>query len=233
MTAFSTGSFATPQEMNRKVPTGGVIAPSCMMMTINTPNWMGSKPSELPMASTVAANMAMITVGSRNMPRITNTTIRNRTASTGLPRVFTAKFCTSVWKCRRTSTLESTPAPTMVMYTTEVVTAESIRMPGMSLHFSVLLMQKPYSRPYRMASTPDSVGVTMPKQMPLRMIRGIMRAPRECHAVISRFLSEKQVRGMSYLRTRYSRYTTPICRMPSRIPGNSAPINRRPTGTSV
>lgn len=50
------------------------------------------------MASTVAANMAMITVGSRNIPRITNTTIRNRTASTGLPRVFTAKFCTSVWE---------------------------------------------------------------------------------------------------------------------------------------
>jgi hypothetical protein len=175
-TLCSRGIFAIELHIKRNAPTGGVIAPTCIVITINTPKWMGSNPKVLPAARAGAANMAIKTGGSRKQPRINRNIIINNEAMYGLPMLSTANWINLRWKLSLTRIFPSTPAMVIVIMTTAVVVAESISIFGSFFKVSSREMQKPYTRPYRLAIIPDSVGVKTPRTIPNRMINGMTRA---------------------------------------------------------
>lgn len=44
LAVFMIGTLAVPLATNRRLPTGGVMPPVVVIMTMTTPNWIGSMP---------------------------------------------------------------------------------------------------------------------------------------------------------------------------------------------
>ena len=59
-------SFAIADIANTATPTGGVIVPSCIMITTNTPNSIGSKPASITIGKKIGK--VSITAGMASSP---------------------------------------------------------------------------------------------------------------------------------------------------------------------
>ena len=86
---------------------------------------------------------------------------------------------------------------------------------------------------YRAAIAAASVGVVSPKRMPLRMIRGMIRARKAARKERMNFFGVNSICRWGKLRRLAWTKTTPIWARPMRTPGMMAPANMAATEVLV